>query len=90
MKVFIWSIQDLISSGATNHTIGNYRILKNNLEKSLFNEKRKVSFNLKANDKKMYFLYKMISKETFFKILLIVLKKPKISLPIIRAIYRKI
>lgn len=90
MKVFIWSIQDLISSDATNHTIGNYRILKNNLEKSLFNEKRKVSFNLKANDKKMYFLYKMISKETFFKILLIVLKKPKISLPIIRAIYRKI
>jgi len=85
MKVFVWSIQDLIISKSQEDVTNK---IKENLRKSLFNNGIAPITKLKVMDKKMYILYSLLSKNFILKSVFFILKKSPKSFVFFRFLYR--
>lgn len=87
MKVYIWSIQDLIiakqSPLYTNDILDNYK-------KSIFNNESKALDKLKKIDRKNYILFKLLSKKKILKVAIYMYNEILIAKKIMKKIYNKL
>ncbi|ADP10992.1 probable exopolysaccharide biosynthesis protein, sugar transferase [Erwinia sp. Ejp617] len=88
MKVFVWSVQDLlISNGGYQHV----KVLLENNKKSIICDKNEALKLLKLNDRKNYVLYRMLTSSVItLKAVFYLFNKNKFTKNVLRKIYNSI